>query len=52
MSKEVQRDEFEGMGGSYKVDPKSGKRVLVERTAEPSEVKQPDSASDILKGEQ
>ncbi len=27
-------DEFHGMGGSYLVDPETGKRVLVERTQE------------------
>jgi len=26
-------DEFRGLGGSYVVDPATGKRVLVERTA-------------------
>lgn len=25
-------DEFDGIGGSYVVDPKTGKRKLVERT--------------------
>ncbi len=25
-------DEFHGMGGSYVIDPKTGKRTLVERT--------------------
>lgn len=28
-------DEFAGQGGSYVVDPKTGKRKLVERTQEP-----------------
>lgn len=28
-------DEFDGMGGSYIADPKTGKRRLVERTQEP-----------------
>ena len=28
-------DEFDGMGGSYIVDPKTGKRKLVERTEQP-----------------
>lgn len=28
-------DEFHGHGGSYLVDPKTGKRTLVERTKEP-----------------
>lgn len=27
-------DEFEGMGGSYQIDPKTGKRVLLHRTGE------------------
>lgn len=27
-------DEFDGLGGSYVVDPKTGKRKLVERTGE------------------
>lgn len=27
-------DEFDGLGGSYVVDPKTGKRTLVERTGE------------------
>lgn len=28
-------DEHEGMGGSYTLDPKTGKRVLVDRTHDP-----------------
>lgn len=28
-------DPFEGQGGSYRVDPESGRRELVERTQEP-----------------
>lgn len=28
-------DEFDGIGGSYTVDPKTGKRILNERTKEP-----------------
>lgn len=28
-------DEHEGMGGSYTLDPKTGKRTLVERTDDP-----------------
>lgn len=28
-------DEHEGMGGSYALDPKTGKRKLVERTDDP-----------------
>jgi hypothetical protein len=31
-------DEYDGLGGSYVVDPKSGKRKLVERTREAAEV--------------
>jgi hypothetical protein len=27
-------DEFEGFGGSYNVDPKTGARTLIERTQE------------------
>lgn len=27
-------DEFDGVGGSYTVDPKTGKRKLVERTGD------------------
>ena len=29
-------DEFSGQGGSYVVDPETGRRVLVERTQEPA----------------
>ncbi len=29
-------DEYDGMGGSYVADPKTGKRKLVERTNEPA----------------
>ena len=29
-------DEFAGQGGSYLVDPKTGRRTLVERTSEPA----------------
>lgn len=36
-------DEFDGHGGSYVVDPKTGKRVLVERTQE-AEPNQPTDA--------
>lgn len=32
-------DEFQGVGGSYTIDEKTGKRTLVERTAETDEVK-------------
>ena len=31
-------DEFEGQGGSYMLDPATGKRTLVERTEEPADV--------------
>lgn len=31
-------DEYEGMGGSYIADKKTGKRKLVERTCEASDV--------------
>lgn len=41
-------DEFRGMGGSYVVDPATGKRVLVARTAEAGEAV-PDEGSDNLK---
>lgn len=30
-------DKFEGQGGSYVIDPKTGERKLVERTAEPEQ---------------
>lgn len=33
-------DEFDGVGGSYIVDPKSGKRKLVERTEEKAPTKE------------
>ena len=40
-------DEFEGIGGSYIVDPKTGARKLVERTQEPDRVtEQPAPAAD------
>ena len=45
-------DEFEGIGGSYIVDPKTGERTLVERTQEnqpPAE--QAPEKSDDAKGE-
>lgn len=29
------QDEFEGQGGSYEIDPETGKRKLVERTEDP-----------------
>ena len=31
----VEIDEYAGQGGSYLLDPKTGKRTLVERTAVP-----------------
>jgi hypothetical protein len=34
-------DEFEGMGGSYTVDPKTGKKTLVQRTDEKPIVEEP-----------
>lgn len=41
------QDEFSGQGGSYTVDPKTGKRKLVERTQEPERVTdQPQPAAD------
>lgn len=52
MADDNSTDEFEGMGGSYSVDPKTGKRVLIDRTGEASEIQQPEPASEILKGEQ
>ena len=30
-------DEFAGQGGSYLLNPKTGKRTLIERTAPPTE---------------
>lgn len=40
-------DEFDGIGGSYIADPKTGKRTLVERTQDPQQVKeQPTPAAD------
>lgn len=30
----MQLDEYAGQGGSYELDPKTGKRVLIERTKE------------------
>lgn len=48
-------DEFSGQGGSYTVDPKTGKRALIERTQEPTTAtEQPAPAaeqSDSLEGE-
>ena len=29
------KDEFAGQGGSYTLDPKTGKRTLVQRTEQP-----------------
>lgn len=34
---EATHDEYAGQGGSYVLDPETGKRTLVERTAEPTE---------------
>lgn len=36
---EPKRDEHAGMGGSYQVDPATGKRTLVERHGQPAENK-------------
>jgi hypothetical protein len=33
-------DEFHGVGGSYLLDPKTGKRTLIERT-EPNQFSEP-----------
>lgn len=33
----MEHDEFHGLGGQYTVDPKSGKRKLVQRTEEKAE---------------
>lgn len=35
------KDQFSGVGGSYKIDEKTGERILVERTAEAGEETQP-----------
>jgi hypothetical protein len=32
---ETTHDEFAGQGGSYMLDPATGKRTLIERTEEP-----------------
>jgi hypothetical protein len=44
-------DEYWGQGGSYLLDPKTGKRKLIERTepAQPSDPK-PEELSDGLAG--
>lgn len=42
-----QLDEFHGQGGSYTVDPKTGKRVLTERTEEASEQPKTDAAKAV-----
>lgn len=40
-------DEFDGIGGSYIADPKTGKRTLVERTSEAKpETNQPAPAAE------
>lgn len=52
MARSKSVDEFEGQGGSFIVDPKSGKRVLKERTDERKQESQPEPANDdILKGD-
>ena len=35
------QDEFEGQGGSYEIDPKTGKRKLVERTEDQQQPAEP-----------
>lgn len=46
----VSTDEFDGVGGSYVSDPKTGTRTLVERTEDPAErvpgKASPESAAD------
>lgn len=37
-------DEFDGQGGSYTVDPVTGKKTLVERTRPADEVKESGNA--------
>lgn len=39
-------DEFEGQGGSYVVNPKTGKRELVERTQDAADAAAGDAAGD------
>ena len=43
----MMEDEYQGQGGTYLLDPKTGKRKLIERTepANPSEL-QPEELSD------
>lgn len=43
-------DQFDGVGGSYVVDPETGERVLVERTAEISEKAELQQPEPVLKG--
>lgn len=38
-------DEFDGQGGSYTVDPVTGKKTLVERTRPADNVKESDHAA-------
>ncbi|MBS4019050.1 MAG: hypothetical protein KGZ68_12525 [Dechloromonas sp.] len=38
-------DEFDGQGGSYVVDPETGKKTLVERTRPADEVKEKQHAA-------
>lgn len=48
------KDEFDGIGGSYVVDPKTGKRTLVERTKETHDApvkQQTHDKSDDAKGD-
>ena len=48
-------DDFNGQGGSYLLDPETGKRTLVERTQEaeqPAQIEQPEAvAADEQGGE-
>ena len=48
------KDEYWGHGGSYELDPKTGKRKLIERTepAQPSDLKPEDlsNGSDCAEG--
>lgn len=49
---EKQLDEFHGQGGSYVLDPKTGKRTLVERTQEAAEAISPSPSPARGRGEQ
>lgn len=39
-------DEFAGQGGSYVLDPETGKRTLVERTQDATPAEQPQAAEE------